>query len=671
MSAAMADPVIDDIKQRIDIADLVGQTVQLKKAGRYLKGLCPFHRERTPSFYVYPDQGRYHCFGCGKSGDAFTWLEETEHLDFGEALRQLAQRTGVQLPERSAAPPDPAVQAAIDALQEAAAWFHQQLLQGQHEAAAAREYLAKRGLKRETVERFEMGWAPDRWDALVGHLRGKGLTPQQVEDAGLALSGERGLHDRFRGRVMFPIRSPEGKVTGFGGRMLGDGQPKYLNSPQTAFFDKSATLYALDQARPGIRKEGYAVIVEGYMDAVVPHQEGFTNVVASLGTALTEQQIGLLKRYTGTIVLALDADAAGQAATLRGLEVARQALFERRRPVPGLASRGGYLSLSAGQIKIAVLKGGKDPDEIVRESPQAWRETIAAATPMMEHKLNVELAGVDLSDPQSKLAAVRELARFLVQVPDRIEWGHYIDVIAQRLRLDVRAVRDEVSLAERAVRLEERRRERSAGAKQEAASRGASPVVEPDPSAPTPSPAQTEFSPLAPAYGDVAEEHLVSLLVLAPHLAGRQPARLLPEDFQRPECRELYRAVLAYAEGRATRPAPRPAADLPLADPRRDDPFRPLLDSTLVDFYDGVFTRARRWPAQTESQMEADLIGVVRRIRERNLHARLREAQYLLAEADAKEERMALAQQVERLAAQLGRVQLEQSRAALYTSPPG
>ncbi len=276
------------------------------------------------------------------------------------------------------------------------------------------------------------------------------------------------MHDRFRARVIFPIRDAGGKVTGFGGRTLGDGQPKYLNSPQTATFDKSATLYALDLARGGIRKSGQAVIVEGYMDALMPHQAGFDNVVASLGTALTERQIELLRRYTQTIVLALDADAAGQAATVRGLEVARQALGARSRPVPGRATRTGYLQLSAGQIKIAVLAGGKDPDEIVRDDPQAWQRLIDSAVPMMEHKLELELGRVDPADAQAKRGAVQELARFLVQVPDPIAWGHYIDLIAQRLRLDLREVRDEVQRAAREGREEERRQAQRERARQQA-----------------------------------------------------------------------------------------------------------------------------------------------------------------------------------------------------------
>jgi DNA primase len=693
----MADPVIDEIKQRVDLVDLVSQTVELKRAGRHLKGLCPFHSERTPSFYVFPEQGTYHCFGCSKSGDVFTWLQETQHLDFSEALKQLAQRAGVTLPERRPAQVDPEAKAARDALSAAAAWFHDQLLHAP-DAGAARQYLARRGITGETVERFQMGWAPDRWDALAQHLVKSGFTNAQLEEAGLARPGERGLIDQFRARVQFPIRDADGKVLGFGGRILGDatpGNPKYLNSRQTPFFDKSHVLFGLDVAKAGIRKDGCAVIVEGYMDVVVPHQFGFTNVVASLGTALTEHQIALLRRFTSTIVLALDADAAGQAATLRGLEVARQALATRSRPVPGPATRTGYLSLATGELKIAVLKGGKDPDEIVRDDPAAWRGLVAGAVPMMDHKMEVELARVDASDPRSKLAAVQEIARFLVLVPDRIEWEHYVDRLAQRLRLDIRAVREEVRQAERAARADQQRQDERS---RERAKRGdgrpvavaaARPSVEGDGAAPSgdeqgPPPGDEPAAAHAgrvlpvPLDQDATEEHLVSLLVLAPHLAGRLPARLTPEDFRRPECRELYRVILALAGGKQDRGVPDwPGAAWPQATAGAaaaadtDDRFRPLLDASLRDFYDALRTRARRRPVQTESQLEADLTGVTRRLRERNLRERLQEAQFLLAEVEAGgEERLALARQVEQLARQLNRVQIEQSRAALYTSPP-
>src|SRR5687767_10577210 len=600
----MADPVIDDVKSRVDITDFVSQRVQLKKAGRYLKGLCPFHQEKTPSFYVYPEQGTYHCYGCGKGGDVFSWLQETEHLEFGEALRQLADRAGVKLPERAARKPDPEQTAAADALTEAAAWYHENLLRAS-DAQRARDYLVKRGLKAETVRRFAIGWAPERRDQLATHLRSKGFKDQQLLDAGLVRETERGLSDYMGGRIVFPIRDAEGKTRGFGGRTLGDNQPKYLNSPQTTFFDKSATLYGLDLARPTIRRDGVAVIVEGYMDVVVPHQEGFTNVVASLGTALTERQLDLIKRSAPTIVLALDSDAAGQAATLRGLETARLALSEASRPVPGRASRTGHLQTQSAQLKIAVVTGGKDPDEIVREDPEAWRKIVASAVPMIEHKIEVTLAGVSLGDPTAKAAAVQELARFLVQVPDPIEWAHYVDVVAHRLRTDVRAVRSEIDRAVRAIRADDRRR-----------AAGAADRTEP--------PAQLEERPDPPSGqpDELTEEQLVTLLALEPRLGGRLPARLAPEDFQRPECRELFRAVMKDSLG--------------------------ALDSSLQEYFDHLVRRARRQPPQTDNQMEAAVADMARRIRERNLKQRVMEAQYLMSEAEP-DEKGALIRQVAQL----------------------
>jgi DNA primase len=632
----MADPVIDDVKSRIDITDFVSRRVNLKKAGRYLKGLCPFHQEKTPSFYVYPEQGTYHCYGCGKGGDVFTWLQETEQLEFGEALKQLADRAGVKLPERTARQPDPEQTAAADALSEAAAWYHDNLLKAP-DAAKARDYLVKRGLKAETVRRFGIGWAPERRDQLVTHLRGKGFQDKQLLDAGLVRETERGLSDYMGGRIVFPIRDGDGKVKGFGGRTLGENQPKYLNSPQTTFFDKSATLFGLDLARQSIRRDGVAVIVEGYMDVVVPHQEGFTNVVASLGTALTERQLDLIKRSAPTIVLALDSDAAGQAATLRGLETARQALSEAARPVPGRATRTGHLQTQAAQLKIAVVTGGKDPDEIVREDPEAWKRIVAAAVPMIDHKIEVTLAGVSLGDPTAKATAVQELARFLVQVPDPIEWAHYVDVVAHRLRTDVRAVRAEIDRAARAIRADDRRR--AAQERSREAAPAESDRAEPSPAAEAPTEVQRAQS------DELTEEQLVTLLALEPRLGGRLPARLAPEDFLRPECRELFRALM------------------------KDGETLSALDGSLQEYYHHLVRRARHQPPQTDTQMEAAVADMARRIRERNLKQRVVEAQYLLSEAEP-DEKGALIRQVAQLSSQLLRVQLERSRASLYTSPP-
>ncbi len=652
----MVDPVIDAVKARVDIADLVGARVNLRRAGKLLKGLCPFHQEKSPSFVVYPDEGRYHCFGCAKSGDAFTWLRDTQGLDFAEALKELARRTGVALPERAprdASQPPPEAEAAAQALAEAARFYERQLVDAP-DSGEARAYLRRRGVTRASLEQFAIGWAPGGREALSAHLVRKGFTFAHLELAGLAMTTDQGRRDRFRARVTFPIRDRAGAVIGFGARTLGDGQPKYLNSPQTPFFDKGSTLYGIDLARGPIRQERQAVIVEGYMDVVVPHQEGFKNVVASLGTALTERQIELLRRYTRTVVLALDADAAGQAATLRGLEVARVALATSARPAPGSIARGGFLATQAGQVRIAVLVGGKDPDEVVREDPERWRALIAGAVPMMDHKIALETAGVAMDDPGAKLQAVRELARFLALVPDPVEWSHYVDRIAQRLRLDVRAVHAEVVRAEEAARRAQRAAAResratgNAGAGAMAAmgdEAGSAPGASPtagveqiaDAGRPDPRPSRTD---------DPLEQFVLSELVASPDLIDLVRHVFAPEDLRDPRTRALLHRLL-----------------------ESEDPSEARLDETLSTYRDHLLDVARARPSlpvdsldDPEARRAGALVAGARRLRERRLRENLRDVQYLLLEEPSPDERVALQRQVERLAAQLGRVQLEQSR---------
>ena len=459
----MADPVIDEIKQRVDITDLVGTRVALKKAGRTLKGLCPFHDEKTPSFVVYPDQGSYHCFGCGKSGDAFTWMQETEHLDFGEALRHLAQRAGVDLPERRRDPQATEKrQRLLAVLAEAAAFYHEQLVEARTpEAQAARKYVESRGLEAATVERFGLGYAPDRWDTLLRHLRQRRHTPELAIEAGLLRENERGRYDLFRGRLLFPIRDAGGAVIGFGGRILGDGQPKYLNSPQTPLFDKSTVLYGLDQARQAIRREDQAIIVEGYMDAVIAHQHGYTNVVAALGTALTKQQVRQLRRYSRNLVLTLDADTAGEAATSRA--ILKEALAAGGKPVPVLGPKAliRYQNvLPGGEIRIALLPEDRDPDEVIRANPRAWEELIAAAQPFAEFAINAALRDADISTAKGKRQVISELSPLINAILDRIEKAHYIAFLAGKVGVPEQTVHEEMAaLRRRTPRRSTRRRE--------------------------------------------------------------------------------------------------------------------------------------------------------------------------------------------------------------------
>ena len=334
--------VVEEIKDRLDIVEVISAYVPLRKAGNLYKGLCPFHQEKTPSFVVYPDRGTWHCFGaCGIGGDVFSFVMKRDNLDFREALEVLAQKAGVELTPPSAArsQQDQTLDRLREINQAAAVWFHHQLRQTP-QGQTARDYLAGRGFTDATLDKFLLGYAPDGWNGLLAYLQGKNYEPADLLAAGLVIEreqpepGRSPYFDRFRHRIMTPIRDLHGHVIGFGARALrSEQQPKYLNTPQTPLFEKSSVLYGLDAARRAIRPRGKAIIVEGYMDVLACHQAGEENVVASMGTALTETQIKQLRRYTSTIVLALDADAAGQAATLRGISQAREALDREWVPV--------------------------------------------------------------------------------------------------------------------------------------------------------------------------------------------------------------------------------------------------------------------------------------------------------------------------------------------------
>ena len=302
--------VLDDIKARLDILEVVGQRVQLQRSGRSYKGNCPFHQERTPSFHVFPERQSWRCFGaCATGGDAIGFVMRVENLEFGEAMRQLARQVGISLSEGQGNRADhPAFR-----INDAACAFFQRAL-ASTQGTEARSYLEDRGLDRPAIEVFQIGLAPADGESLRSHLIREGFEPDHLLSAGVVREGDDGRQrDLFRGRLMIPIRDADGKLAGFGGRALDDSQPKYLNSPQSEVFDKSRILYAMDRARDSIRRDG-AVIVEGYMDAIAAHQAGFQNVVASMGTALTEPQVNAVRRLTGRVTMALDQDSAGQQA---------------------------------------------------------------------------------------------------------------------------------------------------------------------------------------------------------------------------------------------------------------------------------------------------------------------------------------------------------------------
>ena len=436
---------LDAIRDRVEIVDLVSETVQLQRAGRTYKGRCPFHNERTPSFVVSPERRNWHCFGaCATGGDIFSFVMRRDNVGFGEAVRLLAVRAGVPL-DGPASRPDPVTPRLIQANAAAATYFHNLLLNSP-QAAHARTYAENRGLTSDAIRDFEIGYAADAWEMLGGWLREQHFETDELLEVGLLIQGERGVHDRFRGRLMFPIRDAGGRVVGFGARALGDAMPKYLNSPQSRVFDKGALLYGLDHAADAIRRDGRAVLVEGYLDAIAAHQYGYKNVVATLGTALSERHVTLLRRYTRSVVLALDADEAGVDAALRGEQIIREAESDEGGEVTIDVGRGWrslirVQSRAAVDVRIFRVPEGKDPDEAIRAHPESWPAWVAAAAPPFEFRLQVELARLDRSSPAERLALLDRMAPLLASVEDRTLQAHYLVKLADTLAVDEEVVR--------------------------------------------------------------------------------------------------------------------------------------------------------------------------------------------------------------------------------------
>ena len=438
----MASGSVAEVKSRLAVADVVGETVQLRKAGSTFKGLCPFHGEKTPSFVVTPARETWKCFGCGKGGDIFTFVMERDNLPFGEALALLAQKAGVVLDERSRA--EDAKRARLREVLEGAISFYHAILTSHELGKPALNYLHGRGFTDETIASQRIGWAPESWDACSKALAAKrGATPEELAVVGLTTDrgGGRGAYDRFRARIIFPIRDANGKATGLGGRLLpsddarGDHGPKYLNSAATPLFDKSRTLYMIDKAKASIRKSGTAVLVEGYTDALMAHQSGFENVVASMGTALTPAQVALLLRYGSKIVLAYDVDAAGAKAGAFGAT-------ELLRLVTELATASDGPSLV--DVGIVKLPDGKDPDEVVRDQPDVWRAAVERPTPVVEYLIEEAASAHDVRDLAGRKRAVDALTPTLRILRDPVIRDGYAAAAARRIGVDESTIREAI-----------------------------------------------------------------------------------------------------------------------------------------------------------------------------------------------------------------------------------
>lgn len=595
--------VIDDIKDRLDIVDIVSETVKLRKSGRTFIGMCPFHANtRTPSFVVWPETGTWKCFGaCNTGGDAFTFVMKRDGLDFKDALQLLAGKVGVELEERKpeAEIEDRQLARLREAVAAAAQWYNHLLGNNPH-AQVAREHLIKRGFIATTIETFQLGYAPDDWHGLQTYLAGKGFSIEEMVDAGLLVQHDDGrVFDRFRHRLMIPIHDGKGRPIGFGARALKEGdEPKYLNSPQSALFDKSRTLYALHAARNAIRDQKVAVIVEGYMDALAAHQWGFANVVASLGTALTETQFRTLQKLAPKIVLALDPDTAGINAMLRGLDVARETLDRTSIAVfnpRGLVMHAGKLNID---LRILTLPDDLDPDELMRRSADEWRALVASAPPVVEFVIGTFTANRDLNDPRERASIAQQVLPIIRDVASPVEQDTYVQQLARKLKVEPRILFDQMRAAAAAPH-----RARSASS---------------TPTAP----------PLKRATLD-QERYCLSMILRQPHLLAlidaaldraEQPP-LNADDFEQLANREVFRAVRAAF---SRHPAP------------SIDQVQDLLEPALHDQLAGLLEEMEfgRIVLSAGSKVDEDLQRVGLQLRKRRLNREGRELQVLLQADD-------------------------------------
>ncbi len=434
--------VTDEIKQKIDIVDVVSQYVKLQKSGRNYKANCPFHSEKTPSFFVFPERQSWHCFGaCASGGDVFTFVMKKEGVDFSQALRTLAEKANITLTfksEKTTKEEEERQQRLYKINEVAAEYFHYLLLHSE-EAGTAREYVNKRGLTSKTVEDFQLGYAPDKWDALSSHLIKAGYREDEIIALGLVVVKDKGgYYDRFRNRLIFPIKDIKSRVVGFGGRALDDTMPKYLNSSQTLLFDKSSILYAIDRAQNAIRQQDSIVITEGYMDTITAHQYGFENTVASMGTSLTEKQITALRKLSKNIIVALDADAAGLEAIRRSvLPIEGQIPTEHWQPWAGSKT---YDELVKYEIQVVEIKGGKDPDEIISKSPGQWEKLLKESQPIIDFTLKKEIDNINQDSPRDKSDFVSKFLPIIAHIKDPVRRAHYVQKLAGLLKMDERFI---------------------------------------------------------------------------------------------------------------------------------------------------------------------------------------------------------------------------------------
>ncbi len=513
----LAVGVAAEVKNKLSVVEVVGESVSLKKAGSTYKGLCPFHGEKTPSFVVTPARESWHCFGCGLGGDIFSFVMQRDSVTFPEALRTLAQRAGVEIDERTKH--EDAHRARLRGVLDSAIAFYHAVLVSSNAGKPALDYLHARGFTDATIEAYQLGWAPSGWDQLTRTLAAKrDVRPDELVEVGLASprqGGRGGVYDKFRARVLFPIRDQNGHAVGLGGRLLEGEGPKYLNSPATPLFDKSRTLYLIDKAKGPIRKSGQAVIVEGYTDALMAHQAGFDNVVASLGTALTPGQVALLTRYASRIVLAYDVDAAGEKAGGAGMAALVGLIGELQRDTSGVKLE---------DVRVARLPDGKDPDEVVREAPAGWEAAIAKAKPLLEYLIDHHTSRFDLKTSSGRIGFVEAVMPAIREVTDPLRRDEAIGQVRMASGVEDRVLRQ---VLERPAR---------------------NPISQAGPSRITADAVLS--SPDALPIHDIlraitpVESELLRLLLLVPDQQLRVVDELGPDQLPSTVARELFRAIV-------------------------------------------------------------------------------------------------------------------------------
>lgn len=602
---------IDEIKARIDIVDLVSETVQLRRSGKNYTGFCPFHpNTRTPAFAVFPESGAWRCFGqCNEGGDIFGFVMKKEGWDFSDALHYLAERAGVDL-----RPPTEEEQAAAEehdelrALLEEAVTFYRHQLFNTPDGGAALEYLRKeRSLQDETLEAFGLGYSPNSWEATLEYFTAKGHSEEKLLNAGLISERDPGgYYDRFRHRVMFPIRDARGRMAGFGARIL-DPQdvPKFLNSPQTPIFDKGKLLYGLDRARKAIRSRDQSLIVEGYLDVIALHQAGFTNAVSPMGTALTSHHLYQLKRYSRRIVLALDPDAAGDQATLRGLQVARQTMDREQDPVFDARGLLRHEARMRADIRVTTLPDGLDPDEVVNRDPEEWQRIVEAAQPVVIHVMETLAGRRDLEDPKVKSEIAAQVLPLIEDVPNSFERETYRQRLARLLRVDERVLLESAPASGRSWTRRKPSRKPDSLSGEDAMQEGSLP--------------QLVTSSL------VLEVHCLGVLLRQPDLLYRVDRELQAQGLPR-----LSADDFKHAGHQAIMRLFQESVDQDMAEPLNF--VLNSLDLSMMELADGLLERTAELDPNEDRVLE-DLMRGLLVLRQSNLHQEIEYRRYLMIEA--------------------------------------